>query len=114
MKIKMRSPLRNILLSVLAVTAFGVGHLNVAGQGVTSATLSGIVEDANGAYVPGATLTATNVDTNQQRTTDSDREGRFAFAYLHVGNYRVTIAESGFHTLSRNLTLTLGQALYFV
>src|SRR6185295_10257339 len=114
MKIRIGSPIRNILLSVLAVTAVCVGHLSVAGQSVTSASLSGIVEDANGAYIPGATLTATNVDTNQQRTTDSDREGRFTFPYLPVGNYKLTVAESGFRTLSRNVTLTLGQALYFV
>jgi Carboxypeptidase regulatory-like domain len=114
MKIKIGSPIRNILVSILAVTAVCGGHLNVAAQSVTSATLSGIVEDANGAYVPGATLTAINVDTNQQRTTDSDREGRFTFPYLPVGNYKLTVSESGFRTLSRNLTLTLGQALYFV
>lgn len=114
MKIKVGSPIRNILLSVLAATAVCGMYLTVTAQSVTSASLSGIVEDANGAYVPGATLTATNVDTNQQRTTDSDREGHFIFPYLPVGNYKLTVAESGFRTLSRNVTLTLGQALYFV
>src|SRR4051812_13462093 len=90
-----------------------LGVLTVqAQQTVTSATLSGAVEDSNGAYVAGANLTATNSDTNQQRITISDREGRYNFSYLPVGNYKVTIKASGFAAVSQDVTLTVGQTLY--
>jgi hypothetical protein len=114
MRIKIGSTIRSLTLSAITLALICVGPLNVFAQNVTSATLSGIVEDENGAHVPGATLTAINVETNQQRTTDSDREGHFKFPYLAVGNYKLTVAESGFRTQSREITLTVGQALYLV
>jgi hypothetical protein len=112
MRIKIRSTIRSLVISALALALICVGPLNVFAQNVTSATLSGTVEDANGASVPGATLTATNVDTNQQRITDSGLDGHFRFPYLPVGSYKMTVAQSGFRTVSREITVTVGQALY--
>jgi Carboxypeptidase regulatory-like domain/TonB dependent receptor len=83
-----------------------------AQQTVTSAILAGSVEDSNGAYVAGATLTATNIETNQQWYAHSDREGRYNFQYLPVGNYKLTIVAAGFTQLSQDLTFTVGQSLY--
>ncbi len=103
--------IRLLMLSVCALAAIYAAHPGVAAQNVSSASLSGLVEDANGAYVPGATLTAANIDTNQRRTTDSDRSGHFKFPYLPVGNYKLIVSGSGFHTASRDVTLTVGQAL---
>jgi hypothetical protein len=82
-----------------------------AQQAVTSATLSGRVEDARGAAVGGATVSVTNLNTNQQRATETDEEGRYRFAYLPVGEYKLTAGRAGFATLTRPLTLTLGAAL---
>jgi hypothetical protein len=82
-----------------------------AQQAVTSATLSGHVLDANGAAVSGATVTATKLDTNQKQTVTSDAEGRYRFAYLPVGTYRISVEAQGFATLTEELTLTIGQTL---
>lgn len=82
-----------------------------AQQTVTSATLSGRVEDTNGSAINGATITATNLETNRQQTTTSDAEGRYRFAYLSVGAYKLSASAQGFATLNRQLTLTVGQAL---
>src|ERR1044071_730404 len=82
-----------------------------AQQTVTSATLGGRVEDASGAIVSGAVVTATNLDTNQAQTVTSDEEGRYKFSYLPAGTYRLTIERTGFNTLQQQLTLTIGQAL---
>jgi hypothetical protein len=91
--------------------AWAVCGLSVcAQQTVTSATLGGRVEDANGAALPGATVTATNVETNRTQTATSDEEGRYRFAYLSVGSYRLTAAKSDFATRTAELTLTVGQA----
>jgi Carboxypeptidase regulatory-like domain/TonB dependent receptor-like, beta-barrel len=82
-----------------------------AQQAVTSATLSGRVEDANGAAVAGAAIAAINLDQNRSSTAQSDSQGRFRFLYLPVGRYRLKIEAKGFYTLERDLTLTIGQAL---
>jgi hypothetical protein len=82
-----------------------------AQQTITSATLGGIVTDGNGAALPGARVTATNVETNQSRTSAADAEGRYKFPSLPVGAYRLRAEQAGFAVLTRQLTLTLGQAL---
>jgi hypothetical protein len=83
----------------------------LARQTVTSATLSGRVEDAGGAAVSGATVVINNVETNQQQTGVTDEEGRYRFSYLRVGTYQLTVGQTGFATLTRQMTLTVGQAL---
>jgi hypothetical protein len=83
----------------------------LAQQTVTSASLSGRVEDARGGAIPGANLTATNLATNQAQAAATDYEGRYRFPYLQVGNYRLTIEADGFAPLTKQLTVTIGQAL---
>jgi hypothetical protein len=56
-------------------------------------------------------VTATNVETNQSRESTADGEGRYRFPYLPVGTYRLRAERLGFAALTRQLTLTLGQAL---
>ena len=82
-----------------------------AQQTVTSGTLSGRIEDVGGAVVSGASLTATNLETNQKQTATTDREGRYRFPYLQVGHYQLSIEAQGFASLTRELTITVGQAL---
>ena len=103
---------RLLSLRVVCLCLFlSCGVRLAAQQTVTSATLSGRVEDAQGAAVRGAAVTITNVNTNQKRTTVSDEEGRYRFPYLPVGDYRLGVEGDGFAPLVRQLTLTIGQAL---
>src|SRR5829696_3799064 len=83
----------------------------VAQQNVTSATLSGRIEDSRGAVISGASVTATHLETNQQHTATSDEEGRYRFPYLRIGAYDLKIDAQGFSTLTRQLTVSVGQAL---
>src|SRR5437763_8883247 len=82
-----------------------------AQQTVTSANIGGRVEDASGASVEGASLTITNLDTNQTQTTTSDAEGRFRFSNVAIGSSSLMVEREGFATFSRQLTLSVGQAL---
>ena len=86
----------------------GVGW---AQHNVTSATLSGRIEDASGAVVSGASVTATHHETNQQLTTTSDVEGRYRFPYLRIGDYDLKVDADGFSTTTRQLTVLVGQAI---
>src|SRR5262245_6385228 len=83
----------------------------LAQQAVTSATLSGRIEDANGAMVAGGSITVTNIDQNQSLTVRSDAQGRFRFPYLPVGRYRLKVEAKGFAPFERELALTVGQTL---
>ncbi len=95
-----------IIVSFLFVTAVVYGQ-----QTVTSATLTGHIEDASGAGVSGASLTATSVATNQKQSATSDSDGRYRFPYLQVGSYKLMIEAQGFAPLTRELTVTVGQSL---
>src|SRR5882757_4467506 len=95
----------------IAIIAFCVllaaGVLPANGQQtVTSATLSGRVEDRNGAIVSGSTLTITNLETNQSQTTASDSSGRYKFPYVQVGPYHLSVTANGFATLTKELALS--------
>jgi hypothetical protein len=80
-------------------------------QNVTSGALSGRVEDSRGAVISGAHVTATNLETNQRLATTTDAEGRYRFPYLRTGDYDLTVEANGFTTMTKHLTLLLGQSL---
>jgi hypothetical protein len=84
---------------------------SIAQQNVTSGSLSGRIEDSNGAIVSGANITATNVETSQRLTTSTDQEGRYRFPYLRIGSYDVIVEAPGFTAVNKQLTITVGQAL---
>jgi len=72
--------------------------LAVAGANAQSSggTVSGVVTDPNGAMIPGAKATLTDVATGDKRNTVSNGTGLFHFAAVPVGTYTVTIEAAGF------------------
>jgi hypothetical protein len=68
------------------------------GQGSTTATIRGTVQDPSGGVLPGATVTATNTGTKAISTTVSDDRGQYLFAGLFPGNYDLKVELSGFKT----------------
>ena len=65
----------------------------------------GIVSDASGAVVGGAKVTARQLETNLTATEKTDREGRFRFPYLKVGQYEIKVQHAGFADQTRSLTV---------
>jgi hypothetical protein len=61
-----------------------------------TATLVGVVTDATGARVPGATVTATHKATNNNRTVRTGEEGGYTIPLLPSGVYSVRAEQSGF------------------
>ena len=64
-------------------------------QGVT-ATLSGTVQDIQGASIPGASVTVTDTATGASRKLTADGSGRFVANNLQPGPYEVKAELSGF------------------
>jgi Carboxypeptidase regulatory-like domain/TonB dependent receptor-like, beta-barrel len=104
---------RKLALIVFAgVLLISVGGNVASQQTVTSATLSGRVEDATDSSVRGASIEAINLETNQRAIVVSDSDGKFRFAYLQVGTYQLSVSAPGFAPLKKELTLTIGQTAY--
>ena len=78
------------LVFVCALRAFG-----------QTAQVTGTVVDASNALVPGATITATNLDTGVSRGTTANEAGNFLVTALLPGRYRVTAEAPGFKLVKR-------------
>jgi hypothetical protein len=61
-------------------------------------SIVGRVIDPSGAAVAGATVKATNVDTNFTENTQSDASGEFVISPVRVGRYTLSVTYSGFKT----------------
>ena len=62
-------------------------------------SLLGTVTDPNGAAVPGARITATEISTGVKQTISTDGVGFYSFQSLPVGRYDVEVIASGFKPL---------------
>src|SRR6266851_5215874 len=86
----------------------------VMGQAISTGTIQGVVMDATGASVAGATVTLTNTDTSTSRTGVTNESGRYVFANIPPAKYDVSISKTGFRVgkfpgqeLTVGATLTL-------
>jgi hypothetical protein len=60
------------------------------------ASIQGVVTDPEGAVVSGATLTLTNLDTNQALTATSDGNGVYNFSALPPAKFSLAVEKAGF------------------
>jgi hypothetical protein len=66
-----------------------------------NAQINGAVKDSSGAIIPGATITARNLDTGLSRAGVTDAAGEFRLPSLPPGRYSVSAELSGFSTETR-------------
>ena len=75
-------------------------------------TITGVVQDANGAVVANASVTVKNVGTNESKTVTTDSEGRYEAPALSTGIYNVSVKASGFQAATvQNARLAVGDKL---
>jgi len=70
--------------------------LCVSAMGQTNGEIRGSVTDPSGAVVPSATVTATQVGTDTNRTVTAGSDGSFDIPELPVATYSVTVEAKGF------------------
>src|SRR5215510_8606248 len=85
------------LLALVAVLATSPR----AGAQVAAGEITGIIKDSDGGAVPVATVTVTNIATNQQRTVNSTADGAYTAASLAPGEYRLDVELAGFKPVRR-------------
>ncbi len=99
-----RQLVRTLLLAVFALAAWAQS----SNQGV----ILGTVTDESGSVIPGVRVTAVNVETGLERTTEGNAQGDFRFDFLPPGGYKVTAERAGFRKSElAGLTLRVGQNL---
>jgi Carboxypeptidase regulatory-like domain len=67
----------------------------------TYGSVVGSVTDSSGAAIAGATVSLTNIGTQEKRTQSSGADGLFTFVNLFPGQYRVDVEKSGFKHFAR-------------
>ncbi len=98
-------------LAVALVSLLTIGAIFAQAQS-TAADLTGTVTDANGAIVPGATVTAKSDATSIVRTSVANDNGEYKLLGLPPGAYRITAESKGFKkTVISPVTVTIGQAV---
>ena len=93
----------SIMLIALSATA-------MFGQ-ISNATVSGTIEDATHAVLPGVNITATNMATGVTTTAVSNEAGAYNLASLLPGKYKVTGELPGFQTKTYEITLGNAQTV---
>jgi outer membrane receptor protein involved in Fe transport len=88
------------MLFALSLLLSGTGAL---AQTSTTGTIEGVVTDANGAVVPGVTVTVTSPNLMRAQTAVTDSEGRYRIPNLPPGKYAVSIESAkGFAKFDRS------------
>lgn len=87
--------------------------MDVRGQGTTTATVVGLVEDANGEPLPGASVRAVHQPSGTTYGTATGADGRFSLPNVRVGGpYRIVTSFVGYgEEVKENITLALGQTI---
>ena len=93
-----------------AFLALAISAGPAAAQGVTTASVTGVVKDAQGGIVPGATVLAVHEPSGSTYEAVTQPDGRFFIPGMRVGGpYKVSAALAGFRTEEKsNVTLSLG------
>jgi outer membrane receptor protein involved in Fe transport len=92
-----------ILLAILAICA----GVPAASAQERFGGLTGTVTDTSKAPVPGATVTATNVQSGAMRTAVTGADGAYRFPDLDPGRYNVLVELQGFQRSSNENVLVL-------
>jgi len=101
MKVTMR---RSLPAALVLIAVFGIA----AQAQVITATIRGKVVDQQGGVLPGATVTARQLETNVKKSVVTTELGQFYLPSLPAGRYELTVTLSGFLPLQRTLDLTVG------
>jgi outer membrane receptor protein involved in Fe transport len=92
--------MRKNLLQLFALLALFTLLTNVAfSQGIVTGSISGTVQDQEGAAIPRAAVTAVQSGTNATFKAESDAQGYFSIKALPVGSYKLSVEVANFAKL---------------
>src|SRR5260221_6662858 len=68
----------------------------------TTAAITGLISDASGASIPGASITVASESTGLNRQTKSGNLGNYTVSLLPPATYRITVTHDGFRPMTRS------------
>ena len=96
----------------LGLVVVGLLSANAAYAQVARSQFNGTVTDSAGGVLVGATVIATNVETNVASKTTTTEAGVYVLPYLANGLYRIRVEATGFRPAqSEQITLRAAQTL---
>src|SRR5436190_5768448 len=113
--------MRILTLTLLVVCLFTGGITSTVSAQATDGNLVGLVRDASGAGITGASTQLVNIATGVLRGAVADAAGLYRYNNLPSGVYKLTVSASGFSsttlqdiavdlnkTTTANITLQVG------
>jgi hypothetical protein len=97
--------LRAIFALVFGIAIFACRS---GAQSLTTGDVSGTVTDASGAVVPNAQITLKNASQGNTQVISTNGNGYYRFSLLSPGKYTLTVKNSGFDTLTRDVFVEVG------
>jgi hypothetical protein len=98
-----------LVVSVLALS-IGIWAAAPASAQILYGSVVGVVKDSSGAFIPGATVTIVNKETNLTREATTNGEGSYSLINVQPGPYDVKVTLTGFRDVARpNVPVTIGQ-----
>ena len=89
---------RDLIAALPAVAQPARPNPPAEGATATTPSISGRVEDASHALIPGVNITAANIQTGAVTSTMTNESGAYSFARLSVGTYKVSASGPGFQS----------------
>ena len=104
----MKRCLGSLLVAIVSIAIAGPAYAQGGGASSTG-TIQGRVVDAQGAVLPGATITATSPAMLGAQTTVSSETGNYRFPAVPPGTYTLTYELTGFNAVRREgIIISLG------
>src|SRR6185503_4803467 len=79
--------------------------LSLAASSAWAANVAGLVSDATGAAVPGATVVLRELATGRERTVMTGVDGKYAFDTKETGTFLVVVTRQGFSEAARTVVV---------
>lgn len=96
-------------VAVFIVTALFVGTFSAFAQSTSAGIITGTVSDPQGAIIPGAVVTATDLSTKLARSTVTNQAGSYVLPNMPPGGYSLAATRDGFSKSEiKSLTVTVG------
>jgi carboxypeptidase family protein/TonB-dependent receptor-like protein len=106
----MQHDLRSRFRTIVVVLMFVFCATFAMAQGIVTGSISGTVEDPQGAVVSGAKVTAKHLATNRDYTTQTSDSGLVSLRSLPPGEYNLRIESSSFRTFeSKGVEVVVGK-----
>ena len=102
---------RGFLICWVRICLLSLFMATIAADDLDHISIEGTIIDVSQQRIVNARLTLKATSTGQERTTTSDKEGRYRFAKLLPGDYELRVEVGGFRTMQYQFTATAGTVL---